>query len=91
LAASRFQAIPSPRAIPALAQATQDADDLLRIAAVTALQNTATPEAIEPLIAALSDGNTNVRNLALAALSGRNDPRAQAAANAFKARTGMGR
>ncbi|MCE9545623.1 MAG: HEAT repeat domain-containing protein [Planctomycetia bacterium] len=86
LAATRFQQIPTPKAVPALAAAVKDVDDQLRLLAVQALQHTPT-EGMDLLIAALNDPSETIRQAALAALAPQPDPRAKGAVAAFKART----
>jgi len=85
LAATRFQQIPSSKALPALTVALQDVDDPLRLLAVQALQLTPA-EGIDLLIAALSDPSEAVRQTALGILAPHPDPRAKTAVAAFKAR-----
>ncbi|MCE9557183.1 MAG: HEAT repeat domain-containing protein [Planctomycetes bacterium] len=85
LAATRFQTIPTPKAVPALAVALKDVDDQLRLLAVQVLQHTPV-EGIDSLIAALGDSSEPVRQTALALLAGQPDPRAKAAVAAFKAK-----
>ena len=85
LAATRFQQIPTPKAVPALAVTLKDVDDPLRLLAVQALQHTPV-EGIDLLIAALNDPSEPVRQTALGVLAGQPDPRAKTAVAAFKAK-----
>ncbi|MCE9552432.1 MAG: HEAT repeat domain-containing protein [Planctomycetes bacterium] len=85
LAASRFHHIPTPKAVPALAEAMKNVDDQLRLVAVQGLQKTPA-EAIDPLIAGLSDPSDSVRQVALAALGPQGDPKAKAAVAAYNAK-----
>ena len=85
LAATRFQNIPAPKAVPALAEAMKNVDDQLRQQAVQALQKMPA-EAIDPLIAALEDPSDSVRHVALAALGPQSDRKAKAAVAAYNAK-----
>jgi len=86
-AAARFQDYPTPQAIPTLAEAIKNVDDVLRLQAVRALQKTSVAEVIEPLIQALSDPSQAVRQTALAALTPRPEPKAQSAVAAYRQNT----
>ncbi|MCE9545405.1 MAG: HEAT repeat domain-containing protein [Planctomycetia bacterium] len=86
LAATRFQSIPSVKAVPTLAGAMKDIDDQLRLLCVQALQQSNEPATMDALIAALNDASGEVRQAALAALVPRTDPRAQLAVAAYRAK-----
>lgn len=85
LAASRFQSMATPKALPGLTKAIRDVDDQLRLQAARALHKTAGAEALDLLILALDDPNEMVREAALGALVSHSDPRAKSAVATHKA------